>query len=219
VVAYVAFVAILNVFLGMVLARIIPAGDALPRRAPTRLRASHAASADLETAHADADVFRSSIPNDAQPTQQQTVCTPNNNEANSTKPSRTPQAAAKTWDDFAHQLKGIKDRAQYCRSARDMRLVQQNTEQLKACAQVWYSQLEQCLAGQAPGDASQTLSLDVDLIAVEMFAAQIESTISNLEGLSFTGPVDDLLNTLDRELDLLDKQQKQVARSRKKAAT
>ena len=49
--------------------------------------------------------------------------------------------------------------------------------------------------------------------AVEMFAAQITTTLSNIDALDFTTSVDDVLIALERELEMLDRQQKSVGQS------
>jgi hypothetical protein len=127
---------------------------------------------------------------------------------------KTPPANAKTWGDFAQQLRDVKSRTRYCRPAQNMKLARQAAEQLKACAIVWYSQFEKCLLGEELDEETRMLVSGADMGAVEMFAAQIETTITNLGALDFTGSVDELLNLIEKELELLDNQQKKVASNR-----
>jgi hypothetical protein len=48
-----------------------------------------------------------------------------------------------------------------------------------------------------------------------MFAAQIETTLTNIAALDFTASVDEVIAALERELELLNCQQAEVAKSMK----
>ena len=76
---------------------------------------------------------------------------------------------------------------------------------------MWYAQFEPCLSNGELDDATKALVAGAEIRDIEMFAAQIETTATNINALDWTGNVDEVLDCLERELALLDKQQKCVA--------
>jgi len=259
-VAYVSFVAIANILLGMMLARIIApreGGDCqlptkqrresqLPAAEPERADSTqepHEPSAHVgetiaaaaprseandtttepnESTEAAVEPKRAELaeepPEHLAQVGEEIVAAAPRSEANDRKPEpgeSTSAAAApiKSWDDFSHQLSDVKARTHFCRSIQDARLAEEAALQLRACAKEWYGQFERCLRGEKLDDATQALVEGKSMNAVEMFAAQIETTLSNIEALDFTTSVDDVLNVLERELEMLDRQQKSVGQS------
>jgi hypothetical protein len=208
VIAYIAFVAVVNLLLGMLLARIVPP----PRRGSTS-QPVIPEPAERKVVLPPSLVIRIEP---TPPDQSAPVAIKDEPELRH-KERHAPPGELKTWADFAQQLRDVKDRARYCRPAQDMRLARQAAEQLKGCAQIWYGQFEKCLVGEVLDDATQALIEGADMSAVEMFAAQIETTLTNLNALDYNGPVNDVLDALDRELALLDSQQKSVGRGKKPA--
>src|SRR4029079_11143309 len=99
------------------------------------------------------------------------------------KKTPSPPTAFKSWADFAQQFREVKDRANYCKSTRYSRLAQQAVEQLRTCAKSWHAQLERCLCGDDLDEATKALIAGADRTALEMFAAQCETSISNLKAI------------------------------------
>src|SRR5205085_972454 len=99
------------------------------------------------------------------------------------KSRRAAPEYVKTWADFAQQLRDLRDRTQFCWRAQDMHLARQAAEQLRTCAQVWYSQFEQCLNGGEVDEDVKALVAGAEISEVEMFAAQIETTMTNINAL------------------------------------
>ena len=208
--AYVALVAIGNLFLGMVLARIVPPSTLLPHRfaAPPRVGRPRPGPPEQQVMEVpNSAVLPAEVIDHGQP-----APTEKSDEEKKTARSSAP-AAVKNWGDFAQHLRDVKDRTHYCRSAQDVRLAEQAAQQLRACAKEWYGQFEKCLRGEKLDDATQALVEGKSMNAVEMFAAQIETTLSNIDALDFSTSVDDVLNVLERELEMLDRQQKSVGQS------
>ncbi len=208
--AYVALVAIGNLFLGMMLARIVPPATLLPHRFAPQPRVGRP---QPEPAERKVEVPKSVVIPAEVVDRHQPAPTEEADEKIKKVRGLAP-AAVKNWGDFAQHLRDVKDRTRYCRSAENMRLAQQAAEQLGACAKEWYGQFEACLRGEKLDDATQALVEGKSMNAVEMFAAQIETSLSNINALDFTANVDDVLNALERELEMLDRQQKSVGQSK-----
>jgi hypothetical protein len=207
--AYVALVAIGNLFLGMVLARIVPPSTLLPHRFAAQPRAGRPQPEPLEQ---KVEVLNSAVLPAEVIDHGQPAPTEKSDEEKTTARGSAP-AVVKNWDDFSHQLSDVKERTHYCRSIQDAQLAEQAAQQLRACAKEWYGQFERCLRGERLDDATQALVEGKSMNAVEMFAAQIETTLSNIDALDFNTSVDDVLNVLERELEMLDRQQKSVGQS------
>lgn len=117
-----------------------------------------------------------------------------------------------TWDDFAQQLRTIKDRLRYARSADDMRLAQDVAAQLENCAQSWCSQLQACLDGTETATTSELLAQDGEA-HLEMCLAQIETTLTNIAQLDWSQVTRTVLNELEREIESLEQSQRRVSSS------
>lgn len=216
---YVAFVAIGNVILGFMLARYLPPETMIPRRSIAQSNASPRARSKGNSANAEA------MADDARPSSDTSTDQPSVDERKTTTPEpdepkqrRGPPPMVKSWDEFAHQLRELKERTRFCRPAQNMNLARQAAEQLRACAQVWYAQFESLLSGAEMDDAAKALVAGAELGDIEMFAAQIETSLTNVNAIDWQGSVDEVLNCLDRELELLDAQQRKVAKNVKATA-
>jgi hypothetical protein len=208
-VAYVSFVAITNLLLGMALAKYLSpvAVQTLSSRrsqltAPEPTPAAPQAAAQ-EKAPAEMKV-------DDSATSAAVEATPGS--AAETVPSEKPTLAA-LWNEFAAQLRDVSERVHYCRSAQDITLAQQAATRLKSFVREWYVQFEECLHREQPEGASQSVAPGQTLNSVEMFAAQLETTLSNIDALDYSQPVDEVLDVLDRELETLDRQRRSFAKS------
>lgn len=192
--AYVALVAIGNVLVGMMLARILPPSAICPqyfspRSRARRMRPERKPEPTVRTVEMpQSSATREELADRDQP----------DSADKSIEEERKPRHAApdfvKSWADFAQQLRDVKDRTRYCRPAQDMKLARQAAEQLRTCAQVWYAQFEPCLSNGELDDATKALVAGAEIGDIEMFAAQIETTLTNINALDWTGKVDEVLN-------------------------
>ena len=210
--AYVALVAIGNVLMGMMLARYLPPSAIFPQRTSPGSRTDQSWPAPQPEADVEMSQLWVTDEDLADNDQASTTVKP---ESEENKLREVAPALMKSWADFAQQLRDLKERTRFCRPAQNMQLARQAAEQLRACGQVWYSQFEPCLRGEELDDGAKALIEDAEIGDIEMFAAQIETTLTNIDALDWTGSVDEVLNSLERELDLLDKQQKSVAKKSK----
>ncbi len=124
-IAYVAFVAVANLLLGMLLARLLASAPPQPQptvRAPEPL--------DRKVVLPRSSVIRIE-PVGPEPL---TPVAKKDEEETQRKEHHAPPAALKTWADFAQQLRDVKERTRYCRPAQNMKLARQAAEQLKGCA-------------------------------------------------------------------------------------
>jgi hypothetical protein len=209
-VIYVAFVAITNIIVGYTVSRVLSRSSAAEAEA-----VYHRESDDGVTDSAGTETDLSAPPGNA------TIGTPT--AADATEPSVVEPVPAvkraktvvafKSWDDFAVQLRDIRDRARYCKSAQDIRMTQQAVDQLRACVECWYAQFAPCLAGDQLDDATQALVSGADQAAVEMFAAQCETSISNIGAIDLSAGTDAVLADLEREIALLDQARKAVTKN------
>jgi hypothetical protein len=215
-VAYIALIAVVNIALGIYLTRAVDlrqlglasgkqkSADSQPIRPSAEEMPEECSATTVDGSSAGKADDASSTP-----------LTPTDEPASPTK-NPLPPTNVKSWDEFAHQLRDLKQRTTYCRPAQDMKLARQAAEQLKACATVWYFQFEKCLLGETLDDATRELVEGADMGAIEMFASQIETTITNVGAIDYTGPVNEVLDLLEKEMALLDSQQKNVAASKKR---
>lgn len=221
-VIYFAIVAIANVFIGVFLARFIwfPANMFVVGAAATRGgRTAREVVAVPPARNAEAPQKPQSAEKPDTSKLAKVEAAVAEVKSSDTLPQKTRAGYAKTWSDFAQQLSAIKSRVNYCRSSPDMHLLQQAAEQLKACAQVWYEQLGKCISGEELDATTKALVDGMDLDAIEMFAAQCETSISNLEALDYSVPAADVLFALEREIEMLDSQQQNVESSKKRKPT
>jgi hypothetical protein len=219
-VVFVVCCAALNLLLGAVLAWLFPPESIWPAAAAAlfegRQREAHGIvytspsdggsatnpyDADLSTTHGTSRAASDAAPNDPQ----------------RPRPPSKP-APARNWAEFDQQLRDLRQRIRYCRPALNMKLARQAAGELKSCALIWYAQFAKCVSGEPLDEATQALVQGADASAIELLAAQIETSITNLGAVDFSGRVDDALNAIERELDLIDDQQKKVKGGKKKLA-
>ncbi|MCC7475098.1 MAG: hypothetical protein IT425_06855 [Pirellulales bacterium] len=215
-IAYVSIIAITNVCLGVLLARML-AVPAEPPSVPPVLQAEPRVRADIDLPDDILDPEKKAPATTApaeEPAEEPEKKPPTVAEEPAEEPKPAAPGRIKSWTEFAVQMRDIQDRTRYCLMAQDMKLTQQAAEQMKACAIEWYSQFESCLRGEKLDDATQALVEGKSMMAVEMFAAQIETTLSNMNSLDFTLSVDEVVEILDREIELLYRQQRCVASSK-----
>lgn len=213
-VIYLAFVAIMNLALGFLVSQTLHKAEladasALRQRPKSRNTKSKAAqTAGKSTPQStDTSATKSDLKESLKSAETLT------NDLTKEQRARAAAIESQSWSDFANQLREIKDRAQYCKTAQDKRLAQQAADQLRTCAQTWYKQVDKCLSGGELDSASQALMQDADTTAMEMLAAQCETSISNIDAIDYTATIDEVLAALDREVSLLDGEQQKVARS------
>lgn len=210
-IAYVSLVAVTNLILGMALAQYLSQSGA------------HTGDTKKKQRHDPRSVTDSLSTNDDEAVETEvTAVAITTVELNEDVPEETevvtpadvgkPTLAA-LWREFSAQLRDISDRIRYCRTAQDIALAQQAASRLKLFVKEWYAQFEECLHREQPEESSQPAAAGQSLGAVEMFAAQLETTLSNIDALDFTLPVDDVLDLLNRELETLDHQRRGFAKS------
>lgn len=216
---YFAIVAITNVLIGLILARYIwfPTNVfSVAALTPAGARTAHrAAAAPVARSFATQQNQQAVERPDTTPVEINKASAPDAEENHADR-AKARAEYAKSWSDFAQQLREIKSRVNYCRSAPDMNLLRQAADQLKACALVWYEQLGKCISGEELDATTKALVDGMDLSAIEMFAAQCETSISNLEAFDYSVPAADVLAALEREIEMLDSQQKNVESSKKR---
>lgn len=205
-IAYVSFVAITNLLLGMALARYLSPPAVQARKAGNRTSAaSMPLAVEVEENRVDESAEDPTVPPALE-------VIPTDESAAMAKEAGKP-TLAQLWNEFAAQLRDVSERVHYCRAAQDIALSQQAASRLKTFVREWYVQFEECLNREQPAEASQSAANGQTLGAVEMFAAQLETTLSNIDALDFSQPVDDVLDVLNRELETLDRQRRSFAKS------
>jgi len=210
VLTYLALIAVTNLCLGYLL------GMSFPLRRDTYCTIPLNAQQDLDfhdtqlpAAHGDAPNLDAESPSSAEPTDRGEV------PLEETKPD---DASAKkgawttptSWDDFAQQLRTIKERIRYARLADDKRLGREVAIQLENCAQSWFSQLQGCLDGNVATTSSELLTQGGEA-HLEMCLAQIETTLTNISQLDWSQAAGTVLNDLEREVESLEKSQRRAS--------
>lgn len=205
-IAYVSFVAITNLLLGMALARYLSPATLQPRYPGIRRRAT---TLPPPVVTEEPSVVESTDDSEVPP-QVEAIPAPETSVEVAEKDKPT---LAALWNEFAAQLRDVSERIHYCRAAQDITLAQQAAMRLKSFVREWYAQFEECLQHEQPDEASQSAASGQTLSTVEMFAAQLETTLSNIDALDYSQPVDDVLDALNRELETLDRQRRSFAKS------
>lgn len=218
-VTYVAFVAITNFVLGFLVSRALLKAQSMDARLQREPSPENNGMSEIVHTHSPSNHTSdetSTLTDDLQQTLAglETLT----NDFKKEQKARPATVELASWDDFAQQLREIKNRAQYCKSAGDKKLAQQAANQLRTCAQTWYRQVDKFLSGGDLDEASLALMNGVDATAMEMLAAQCETSISNIDAIDYTATIDDVLAALDREVLLLDGEQQNVARCLNAAA-
>lgn len=210
-IAYVSFVAVTNLVLGMALARYLsnagvhtaPANSRPQLDLPSTTDSLSLSDDKADVPDAIAEVGAAAMVDETVPSEIG-IAVP----ADDDKPT-----LATLWSEFAAQLRDVSEKVQYCRVARDTALAQQAASRLKSFVKEWYTQFEECLQREQPDETTQQAAAGQSFGAVEMFAAQLETTLSNIDALDYTLPCDDVLDLLNRELETLDRQRRGFAKS------
>jgi hypothetical protein len=121
--------------------------------------------------------------------------------------------SGKTWADYVAELNEAARSANYCRTSRDKQLARQAAGKLSVCIQKWHVDLQTCLEESAADTLNAFGLVNVQVAAIEMFSAQVETSLSNLESIDWTGSFDDVIERLDYEINLLSEQQELVVRT------
>ncbi|HWB12808.1 MAG TPA: hypothetical protein VG826_26515 [Pirellulales bacterium] len=108
------------------------------------------------------------------------------------KAAAQAQPSAPQWQD---QLQAIGQRIHYAHSVGERHLAKDAAVQVRDWAVSWQRHLQGSLMDGTPADADQ----------VEMCLAQIESTLSNLDAISWSEAVDTACRRLEQEFGLLEK--------------
>ncbi|MDX1945375.1 MAG: hypothetical protein SFU86_08200 [Pirellulaceae bacterium] len=117
----------------------------------------------------------------------------------SREPAKATQSRPKSWADLKADLQTLLDRASYSRSANDKRLACETAGQLREFAESWCAALQPWLVDRdAAGDSLP--GGEVAATEVEMWVAQLETTLRNLGEMDPAEPTDAVLDRLDREL-------------------
>lgn len=228
-IAYVLFIAILNLWLGFFLGQqvlqrrqlgvrvnVVPgdgrsAFDTMPSMIADveSATAGQLAVATASTRDEPNDIHREETSSDLLAST--TTATTDKQDSPDAKRESRRWAAPKSWSDFGLQLQTIKERARYVRGADDRRLARECAHQLRDCARAWCSQLEKCLDESEVALRDELLADGADATTLEMCVAQLETSLTNIEALDWTAPVADLLDAVEREIHLLNENRRLVS--------
>lgn len=206
---YVALVAISNLFLGVLLQRFcpfcdsvqlpethqreksavnLPAGfanqETLPIGIPTLETCSGSQQPD------DSLIVEAAIPADAVSEQLGTAI------------ERLP--------DFFHHLGQIHSRIEYCAGLNDKDLLQSAAKQLAARIEAFYAQFADAVFCTSRSQAQINLLAGIPASEVELLAAQIETTATNISMIDWCETVVDISAKLKHELDHLSHEHKRL---------
>lgn len=122
----------------------------------------------------------------------------------STGPNSAAWTAPKTWSNLKPEIQSLLDRARYARSAGDKRLAQEMAGQVRDFAQSWCTALQPGQYARGPAE-NGLLGDQVNAADVEMWMAQLETTLRNLGEMEPTETADAVLDRVERELAALER--------------
>jgi hypothetical protein len=198
-IAFVATVAIVNTLLGFFLTRWL-----WPSVAPRAIFTSAGLAADkAKNALPPAPIAGKKTPAASPPQPAKPV--PSGPLAKPIRAEAPPPASSisKPPREAMHELRNIRDRLHYCKSTGEKLLVQALAKNLHEWAQAWHAKLLKCLV-----EGSEEMSLlfeDSDASGLEMYAAQVETCLTNIQMLDWNDDTYDILARLDREITLLER--------------
>ncbi len=212
--AYIVFTAILNLTCGYLLCLVCLRSPGLPKLAMTKFDeaatqgepSSNAIEADasarsggspillVETAHPYDDLAATAAATIAK-----------------AQDALRSSSTLSVFSDVRHKLQSTKEKIRYAQSANDKRLAREVAADLQAFARTWSEQLLRCLSENHAPTQSACAPGYANIAQPEMFLAQIEATLSNIETLDWTESSDVLLEKLRRETELLERNQRDTA--------
>lgn len=121
--------------------------------------------------------------------------------ANVSAPPEPPQPTLSTenWEEFSKAMQPLLDRVAYVRSIQDSRLGQEIASQLQGAVEAWYDDLSSQLDAH---DEKPFLS-DDDVMNLEQFMAQLETTLTNLKMIDWSAELDIALSRLEKEVRIV----------------
>ncbi len=197
-------VALFNICLGYAVAVLLPPSKVSRMLAARSLRRRSAAdqASDSETADApapqQAHEVVSSCESPADAVAPLAAAPPT---ASDPAPPAPPQPTLSTenWEEFSKAMQPLLDRVAYVRSIQDNLLGQEIASQLQGAVEAWYDDLSKQLDAH---DDKPFLS-DDDVMNLEQFMAQLETTLTNLKMIDWSSELDIALSRLEKEVRIV----------------
>ncbi len=110
-----------------------------------------------------------------------------------------PTLSTENWEEFSKAMQPLLDRVAYVRSIQDSLLGQEIASQLQGAVEAWYDDLSKQLDAH---DDKPFLS-DDDVMNLEQFMAQLETTLTNLKMIDWSSELDSALSRLEKEIRIV----------------
>lgn len=204
--AYIAVISVINLVLGMFLARMLSSSNTIASPAPLdhdplptesiveTLQGTGERTAE-ESEH-NAKIGPSSQHDSEQPT----ADTANNQAA----PQPDP------WTAIAAQLQELNDEVQVGRTSPDPQSARNAASRLRTQSATWQQQCEDALQRERSGEQSKAIASAESSPAIEALVFQIKTTLSKIDTLDFESPLEAVLDSLQAEIESLESLQKSV---------
>ncbi len=204
--AYIAVIAVINLVLGMHLARMLSSSalasptilshDPLPTESIVETLQGTGERTAEEPEH-----NTTTAPSSQQDSEHSTAAIANNQAAISPDP----------WTAIAAQLQELTDEVQACRTSPDPQSARNAASRLRTQSAAWQQQCENALQHDQSGEQLKADASAESSTAVEAFVSQIKTTLSKIDTLDFEPSLDAVLDSLQCEIESLESLQKSVA--------
>ncbi len=111
------------------------------------------------------------------------------------------------WKNLSVSLTNVTDQLSYVRSISDKSLAQQVATKFEQMAESWYNQITE----KIEQDEENAEVDDEEMMLLEQFLAQLETTLTNLKLLDWSGEIEDITARLEKEVRTLDESRPQAA--------
>lgn len=125
-------------------------------------------------------------------------------EAQNTEHSPVDEMPVTSWSEITRKLQTITSQIQVADASKDGP-AKDICSRLQAFVKFVGVQLERCLNGEAPELQREITKGTEDTSLLELNLAQIETTVSNLESLDWTRPVNEILDRMAQEANAIRK--------------
>ena len=111
------------------------------------------------------------------------------------------------WKELDASVAQLNSRIEYVQSIDDKTLAQQAVKDFQEALSVWHGKLSALLEDE---DTESTMDL-AELMLLEQFVAQLETTLANLNELDWTDDLETIVARVEKELRTLDETRPQLA--------
>lgn len=204
--AYIAIVAVMNLLLGMVVARMLAPARAGRKSAP-RNREPLPTESSAETLQGSGEE-EDDVASGGEPSRE-------TDSASATTDSATDgnDVIVETLATIANELQELSKDVETCRTVGDTQLLRATVEKMRTMSTAWREQCEQGAHTEQPDEDTLPIQPGPPATAIEALVSQIRTTLSQIDEIDLESPLESVVDALQREIESLDSLQKTIVES------